>query len=168
MQQNTIEAHDAGADVLIISKSVKGNPHTTIARGGINAALGTMDPEDRWMIHAADTLREGEFLSDYERVELLCKSVPEAINELVNWGARFHRGKWPVDTTIFWSPYLQKNCILRDWTGKEIIRVLIDQVNQRKIKSLDDVYITKLLKSAGLIKEEKNEITEVTRARYRY
>ncbi len=57
-----IEAHDAGAHVLIISKSRKGDPHTVLARGGINAALGTMDPEDNWMIHAADTLREGGFL----------------------------------------------------------------------------------------------------------
>ena len=47
-----IEAHDAGADVLIISKNTKGDPHTVLARGGINAALGTMDPEDNWMIHA--------------------------------------------------------------------------------------------------------------------
>ena len=84
-----IEAHDAGANVLIISKSRKGDPHTVLARGGINAALGTMDPEDNWMIHAADTLREGEFLADYERVEVLCKNAPDAVNELVNWGLGF-------------------------------------------------------------------------------
>ena len=89
-----IEAHDAGAHVLIISKSRKGDPHTVLARGGINAALGTMDPEDNWMIHAVDTLREGEFLADYERVEVLCRNAPDAVNELVNWGARFHRERW--------------------------------------------------------------------------
>ena len=54
-------------------------------------ALGTMDPEDNWMVHAADTLKEGEFLADYERVEVLCKNAPDAVNELVKWGARFHR-----------------------------------------------------------------------------
>jgi succinate dehydrogenase/fumarate reductase flavoprotein subunit len=43
-----IQAHDAGAHVLIISKSKKADPHTVLARGGINAALGTMDPEDNW------------------------------------------------------------------------------------------------------------------------
>jgi succinate dehydrogenase/fumarate reductase flavoprotein subunit len=43
-----IEAHDAGAHVLIISKSKKADPHTVLARGGINAALGAMDPEDNW------------------------------------------------------------------------------------------------------------------------
>ena len=42
------EAHDAGAHVLIISKSKKTDPHTVLARDGINAALGTMDPEDNW------------------------------------------------------------------------------------------------------------------------
>ncbi|HXS60934.1 MAG TPA: FAD-binding protein, partial [Candidatus Sulfopaludibacter sp.] len=83
-----IEAHDNGANVLLISKNREGDPHTVLARGGINAALGTMDPEDNWMIHATDTLREGEFLADYQRVELLCKSAPDAVNELVNWGAR--------------------------------------------------------------------------------
>ena len=40
-----IEAHDAGANLLIINKGEKGHPHTEVARGGINAALGTMDPE---------------------------------------------------------------------------------------------------------------------------
>ena len=46
-----IDAHDAGAHVLMISKSRKGDPHTVLARGGINATLATMDPEDNWMIH---------------------------------------------------------------------------------------------------------------------
>src|SRR5215217_524209 len=143
-----IEAHDAGANVLIISKSKRGDPHTTLARGGINAALGTMDPEDNWMIHAADTLREGEFLADYERVEVLCKNAADAINELVNWGARFHREKDGRLTQRFFGAHTYRRTVFyQDWTGEEIIRVLMEQVNQRKIKIIDNVYITKLLKS---------------------
>ncbi|MFL6355718.1 MAG: FAD-dependent oxidoreductase, partial [Nitrososphaeraceae archaeon] len=141
-----IEAHDAGANVTIISKSEKGDPHTTLARGGINAALGTMDPEDNWVIHAADTLREGEFLADYQRVEVLCKNAPDAINELVNWGARFHREKDGRLTQRFFGAHTYRRTVFyEDWTGQEIIRVLMDQVNQRKIKIIDNVYITKLL-----------------------
>ena len=153
-----IEAHDVGADVLIISKSRKGDPHTVLARGGINAALGTMDPEDNWMIHAADTLREGEFLADYERVEVLCKNAPDAVNELVNWGARFHREKDGRLTQRFFGAHTYRRTVFyEDWTGQEIIRVLIEQVSQRKIEIVDDVYITKLLKSgdAGGKKEIK-------------
>ena len=148
-----IEAHDAGAHVLIISKSKKGDPHTTLARGGINAALGTMDPDDTWIIHAADTLREGEFLADYERVEVLCKSAPDAINELVNWGARFHREKDGRLTQRFFGAHTYRRTVFyEDWTGEEIIRVLMEQVIQRKIEIIDDVYVLKLLKSVDDVK----------------
>jgi succinate dehydrogenase / fumarate reductase, flavoprotein subunit len=158
-----IEAHDAGADVLIISKSRKGDPHTVLARGGINAALGTMDPEDNWMVHAADTLREGEFLADYERVEILCKNAPDAVNELVNWGARFHREKDGRLTQRFFGAHTYRRTVFyEDWTGQEIIRVLIDQVRLRKIEIVDDVYITKIIKSDNL--SGKIEATKVTGA----
>ena len=158
-----IEAHDAGADVLIISKSGKGDPHTVLARGGINAALGTMDPEDNWMVHAVDTLREGEFLADYERVEVLCKNAPDAVNELVNWGARFHREKDGRLTQRFFGAHTYRRTVFyEDWTGQEIIRVLIDQVRLRKIEIVDNVYITKLIKSDNL--SGKREATKVTGA----
>src|ERR671910_332254 len=143
-----IEAYDAGAHVLIISKSRKGDPHTVLARGGINAALATMDPEDNWMVHAADTLREGGFLADYERIGILCKNAPDAIHELVNWGARFHREKDGILTQRFFGAHTYRRTVFfEDWTGEEIIRVLMDQVQQRKIEIIDNVYITKLLKS---------------------
>lgn len=158
-----IEAHDAGADVLIISKSRKGDPHTVLARGGINAALGTMDPEDNWMVHAVDTLREGEFLADYEKVEVLCKNAPDAINDLVKWGARFHREKDGRLTQRFFGAHTYRRTVFyEDWTGQEIIRVLMDQVSLRKIEIVDDVYITKLIKSDNL--SEKKEATKITGA----
>src|ERR687890_2511292 len=155
-----IEAHDAGTDVLIISKSKRGDPHTTLARGGINAALGTMDPEDNWMMHAADTLREGEFLADYERVEVLCKNAPDVIHELVSWGARFHKEKDGSLTQRFFGAHTYRRTVFyEDWTGQEIIRVLMEQVNQRKIEIIDNVYITKLLlksDSGGNINGERS------------
>ena len=150
-----IEAHDTGAHVLIISKSRKGDPHTVLARGGINAALGTMDPEDNWMMHAADTLREGELLADYERVEILCKSASGAVNELVNWGARFHREEDGRLTQRFFGAHTYRRTVFyEDWTGEEIIRILMDQVDQRGIEIIDNVYITKLLKSSDVNREE--------------
>ncbi len=156
-----IEAHDVGANVLIISKNKKGDPHTVLARGGINAALGTMDPEDNWIIHAADTLREGEFLANYEKVEVLCKNAPDAVNELVNWGARFHREKDGRLTQRFFGAHTYRRTVFyEDWTGDEIIRVLLDQVSQRKIEIVEDVYITRLVKSGDVTgkREDPNEI----------
>src|SRR5215208_4472041 len=99
------------------------------------------------MIHAADTLRESEFLADYERVEVLCKNAPGAVNELVNWGARFHREKDGRLTQRFFGAHTYRRTVFyEDWTGEEIIRVLMDQVSQRKIEIIDNVYVLKLLK----------------------
>ena len=141
-----IEAHDNGSVVLLISKSKQGDPHTVLARGGINAALGIMDPKDNWMIHASDTLIEGEHIADYERVEILCKSAPEAVYELVNWGARFHREEDGRLTQRFFGAHTYRRTVFyEDWTGDEIIRVLMQQVRERKIDLMDNIYITKLL-----------------------
>ena len=117
-------------------------------------SLGTMDPEDNWMVHAVDTLKEGEFLADYERVEVLCKNAPDAVNELVKWGARFHREEDGRLTQRFFGAHTyRRTCFYGDWTGKEIIRVLMDQVQERKIEIIDNVYITKLLKSNDVNEE---------------
>jgi siroheme synthase (precorrin-2 oxidase/ferrochelatase) len=35
--RTAIEAHDCGANVIIVSKSKRGDPHTVLATGGINA-----------------------------------------------------------------------------------------------------------------------------------
>ncbi|MDQ3852979.1 MAG: FAD-binding protein [Thermoproteota archaeon] len=161
-----IEAHDAGSQVLIVSKSRRGDPHTVLARGGINAALGTMDPQDNWMIHATDTLREGLFIADYDKVEVLCKSATDAVTELVKWGARFHREPDGRLTQRFFGAHTyRRTCFSGDWTGKEIIRVLMKQVGLRKIKFVDNVYIMKLLKSTNIektqgVKEKRKEKEE--------
>src|SRR5215218_6406732 len=150
-----IEAHDTGSQVLIVSKNRRGDPHTVLARGGINAALGTMDLQDNWMIHTADTLREGLFIGDYDKAEVLCKSAPDAVTELVNWGARFHREPDGRLTQRFFGAHTyRRTCFFGDWTGKEIIRVLMKQVRLRKIKFVDNVYITKLLKSTNIEKTQ--------------
>jgi succinate dehydrogenase / fumarate reductase flavoprotein subunit len=153
-----IEAYDSGANVLIVSKSERGDPHSILARGGINAALGTMDPEDNWIVHAADTLREGEFLADYEKVEVLCKNALNTINELVGWGARFHREKDGRLTQRFFGAHTYRRTVFyEDWTGQEIIRVLLEQVNQRKIRIIDNVYVTKIILKSGDRNIEKSK-----------
>lgn len=57
-----------GVDALLVSDREHGDAHTRFAAGGINATLRTHDPDDRWQIHAADTLREGHFINDPEAV----------------------------------------------------------------------------------------------------
>jgi succinate dehydrogenase/fumarate reductase flavoprotein subunit len=73
------------------------------------------------------------------------------VNELVNWGARFHREKDGRLTQRFFGAHTYRRTVFyKDWTGKEIIRVLMEQVQQRKIEIIDNIYVTKLLKSVNV------------------
>ena len=78
-------------DILVLGKRNHGDAHTTWARGGINGALGTHDPEDNWAVHAADTLNEGHFLNDPEKVETVAKQMPDRLRELDEWGMEYSR-----------------------------------------------------------------------------
>ena len=53
-----IELAEMGVDVLALGKRPRNDAHTSLAAGGINAALGTMDKDDSWQQHAADTIKE--------------------------------------------------------------------------------------------------------------
>src|SRR5690348_4066862 len=57
-----IAAHDAGAKVAVICKSLLGKAHTVMAEGGIAASLGNLWPEDNWKVHFRDTMRGGKML----------------------------------------------------------------------------------------------------------
>src|SRR5215204_5975923 len=81
-----IAGYEAGSEVVVVGKRLRKDAHTVLAAGGINAALGTVDPEDSWQQHFADTLKEGYHLSDPLAVEILTREAPAAVLELADWG----------------------------------------------------------------------------------
>src|SRR5881275_2029003 len=86
-----IELAEAGVDVLAVGKRPKEDAHTTLAAGGINAALATMDPEDSWQQHAADTLKESCLLADPETVRIVTENAARGIEHLERYGMPFAR-----------------------------------------------------------------------------
>jgi succinate dehydrogenase / fumarate reductase flavoprotein subunit len=86
-----ITAHVAGCDVTLVGKRSSNDAHTVLAAGGINAALGTVDPEDSWQQHFVDTWQEGYVLGNPRTIELLAREAPAAIMELAEWGCPFAR-----------------------------------------------------------------------------
>ena len=145
-----IELADCKVDVLVVGKCSKRDAHTILATGGINAALGNMDPQDNWKLHAADTIRDGGLLNDYRGVMLLCRNAHLAIKELAEWGVRFHREKdGRITQRFFGAATYRRACFIGDQTGKEILNVLVDQVEKRNIRFRSKVYIFSLLKSSG-------------------
>jgi succinate dehydrogenase / fumarate reductase flavoprotein subunit len=147
-----IELHDRGHRVLVLGKRPKADAHTVLAAGGINAALGTLDPQDTWAIHAADTLKEGRYLGDPRAIEILCREAPRAIEELVEYGVPFAReADGRLSQRYFGAHRHRRTCFVGDYTGLEIIRALVRQVDQRQIPILERVYVSDLLTVAGRV-----------------
>ena len=147
-----IELAEQGVQVLCVGKRRRDDAHTVLASGGINAALGTMDPEDSWEQHAADTLREGYWLSDPASVELLCREAPRAIDDLVRWGARLAREEdGRLSQRFFGAHRYRRTCFAGDYTGREIQRVLVERATAVGVEMRDDVYLTRLLVHDGRV-----------------
>jgi succinate dehydrogenase / fumarate reductase flavoprotein subunit len=141
-----IALHDAGRHVLVLGKRPKTDAHTVLAEGGINAALGTVDPADTWAIHAADTLKEGRFLGHPGMVERLCREAPAMIEELERWGVPFAReADGRLSQRFFGAHRYRRTCFVGDYTGLEIIRALVRETERRQIPILERVYASHLL-----------------------
>jgi len=147
-----IELAERGVQVLCVGKRRRDDAHTVLASGGINAALATMDPEDTWQQHAADTLRESYWLADPRTVELLCREAPAAIEDLVRYGAQFAReDDGRLAQRYFGAHRYRRTCFAGDYTGREIQRTLVRRATDVGVAMRDDVYVTRLLVREGRV-----------------
>lgn len=148
--RSAIAAHEAGSDVVVIGKSLKRDAHTVLAAGGINAALGTNDPQDSWEQHFADTFKEGYGLSDPRTVELMVKGAPRAIEELVSYGVEFAKNENDdLDQRFFGAHTWRRTCYAGDYTGRAILFALADQVESLRIPIHEHQYVSQLLVDRG-------------------
>lgn len=147
-----IELAEAGTDVLAVGKRPRHDAHTALAAGGINAALGTMDAEDSWQQHAADTIKESYFLADPRTVQVVAEGAARGIEDLERYGMNFARetdGR--ISQRFFGAHKFRRTAFAGDYTGLEIQRTLIKRAEQLQVPILDTVYITELLTAEGRI-----------------
>lgn len=141
-----IELRQQGLDVLAVGKRRKHDAHTTLAAGGINAALGTMDPDDSWRQHAADTIKESYDLADPRIVEIMTANAAQGIQELEAWGMPFAReADGRISQRFFGAHTYRRTCFAGDYTGLEIQRTLLRRAAALDVPVIDTVYISRLL-----------------------
>ena len=141
-----IELAEMGVDVLAVGKRPRNDAHTSLAAGGINAALGTMDKEDSWQQHAADTIKESYFLANPRTVEIVARGAAQGIADLERYGMGFAREEdGRISQRFFGAHTFRRTAFAGDYTGLEIQRSLVKRAEQLKVKILDSIYITKLL-----------------------
>lgn len=141
-----IELAESGVDVIALGKRPRHDAHTALAAGGINAALGTMDTEDSWQQHAADTIKESYYLADPQTVEIVAKGAAEGITDLERYGMGFAReDDGRISQRFFGAHTFRRTAFAGDYTGLEIQRSLVQRSEQLDIDILDTVYITDIL-----------------------
>lgn len=141
-----IELAEAGVDVLAVGKRPKADAHTSLAAGGINAALGTMDPEDSWQQHAADTIKESYHLANPHTVETVTKGAAQGIGDLERYGMPFAREEdGRISQRFFGAHTFRRTAFAGDYTGLEIQRTLVNRAVQLQVPILDSVYVTRIL-----------------------
>lgn len=151
--RTSLALHDHNISSILLSKREFGDAHTWMASGGINASLGSLDEEDRWEIHAADTLKEGHFINDPDAVEAVCQHAPVAVKELHDWGCPFNTtedGK--IDQRFFGAQSFRRTCFVGDKTGRAILDTLVEQAKNKDIPCHDGIYVFKIVKLADRVK----------------
>ncbi|MFO8114092.1 MAG: FAD-dependent oxidoreductase [Halorubrum sp.] len=151
--RSAIELAERGVDdVLVLGKRGHGDAHTTWARGGINGALGTRDPEDSPAIHAADTLNEGHFLNDPAKVETVTEQMPERLRELDEWGMAYSRTEdGEIDQRFFGAQSFRRTAFAGDHTGESMLNALVDRARELSVPYRENVMITKLVSDGDAV-----------------
>jgi succinate dehydrogenase / fumarate reductase, flavoprotein subunit len=144
-----IEAHDAGADVALISKIHPVRSHSGAAEGGINAALGNASEDDPEK-HAYDTVKGSDYLGDQDAIEVLCEEAPADVYQLEHWGAVFSRTE---DGRIAQRPFgaagEPRTAYAADITGHVLVHVLYEQVMKRDLQVYEEFFAWQLVENDG-------------------
>ena len=130
-----IEANEAGADVMIVTKLRIGDANTMMAEGGIQAAD---KPNDSPYIHFIDAFGGGHYAAKRELLEKLVCDAPEAILWLNELGVEFDKAPDGTMITTHGGGTSRKRMhAAKDYSGAEIMRTLRDEVFNRGIPVVD-------------------------------
>ena len=144
-----IEAHNAGANVMIVTKLRIGDANTMMAEGGIQAA----DKEnDSPVQHYLDCFGGGHFAAKPELVKRLVMEAPDAIKWLNDLGVEFDKAEDGTMVTTHGGGTSRKRMhAAKDYSGSEIMRTIRDEVLNLKIP------VVEFTSAVELLKDEKGQ-----------
>jgi len=144
-----IEAHEAGADVMVVTKLRIGDANTMMAEGGIQAA----DKEnDSPVQHYLDAFGGGHFAARPELLRRLVMEAPDAIEWLNELGVMFDKdAEGNMVTTHGGGTSRKRMHACKDYSGAEIMRTLRDEVINREIP------VVEFTSAVELIKDDKGQ-----------
>src|SRR5574344_92931 len=143
-----IEASEAGAKVLMVTKLRVGDANTMMAEGGIQAAD---KPNDSPAQHYLDAFGGGHFDGKPELVYTLVNKAPTVIKWLNNLGVEFDKESDGTMVTTHGGGTSRKRMhACKDYSGAEIMRTLRDEAFNRA----KDITVVDFTSAIEIIKDE--------------
>src|SRR5690349_6241606 len=151
-------AVEAGPRVrtAVITKLYPTRSHTGAAQGGMCAALANVE-EDNWEWHAYDTIKGGDFLSDQDAVEIMCKEAIDAVLDLEKMGLPFNRTpegridqrRFGGHTRNHGEAAVRRSCFAADRTGHMILQTLYQNCVKQGVEFFNEFYVLDLIMTDG-------------------
>jgi len=173
-----LAAKEAGASVLVVGKMYPTNSQTSMAQGGMNAALGNVE-EDHVSLHIQDTIRSAHGLCDEDTVRHMCADAPQTVAWLESIGVPFSRitprtepGEeiTPIKTVAqrkMGGASAKRACYAQDYTGLKILHTLYDTCLKEGVDFLDEHFLLDLIvpddtvKGAVLLDIRSGEVKKI-------
>lgn len=152
--RSAIELSQSGLKVAVLSKVFPTRSHTVSAQGGINAAIGNIEPDD-WKWHMYDTVVGSDFLGDQDAIEYMCENAPQAIYELEHMGLPFSRldnGKiyqraFGGATREYGKEQAHRTCCAADRTGHAMLHTLYQKNVEAKVNFFNEWFAIDLVRA---------------------
>lgn len=145
-----IEAHNAGADVLIVSKGDYPNGCVTaVAMGAMSARLGKSDSADR---HYEDTIKGGYQLNNPKLVRLLVDNAADRAKDIERYGTEFEKKDNEYDLFLYTGNSVPRAVQSGDQYRGGFFRGLVKEAGRLGLQIIQHVMVTDLLQQQGAVK----------------
>src|SRR4030043_1812888 len=131
-------------DIKVLTKSSLSDSTTWYAQGGIAAAIRR---PDLWKIHYEDTITAGQGLCDPKAVEILVKTAPKMIEDMIEIGTKFDISEGEISlTTEGGHSYPRILHAGGDATGEELEKKLVSySKGLKQINFLSEYFVLDIL-----------------------
>lgn len=131
--------------IAVLSKGRSITTNSSLAQGGIAAVIG--NDGDTFESHIHDTMESGRGYSNRRTVELVVKSAPARIEDLLSYGVPFDKNNTgDLDAVLEGGHSSARVLHVKDETGLAITKSLLNQAEGRaQIAFFEEHFVTDLL-----------------------
>lgn len=148
-------AHEAGAEVVVMTKTLPTRSQTSMAQGGMNAVLGDNDSVTN---HIADTLKSSVGLGNEKQIAFMCENAPDAVRWCNTMGLPFSRDEsGEIARRRLGGASAPRACYAQDYTGLKLLHTLYDQCLKAGITFLNERFLLNII-----VDEETNRALGAT------